>query len=113
MLQRKRKKSAKKVAKKLHQVSGWKSATYAKVGEISQKFLPKTFGSWRKSLYLCTRKSEMTPTALTNKQGWAKKTDKRTIFDKNYIKLFVEKYKRQMSILKKNTRVKKSLVNSL
>ena len=35
------------------------------------------------------------------------------IFDKNYIKLFVEKYKRQMSILKKNTRVKKSLVNSL
>ena len=45
LLQRMRKKSAKKVAKKLHQVSGWKSATYAKVGEISQKFLPKTFGS--------------------------------------------------------------------
>ena len=56
-----------------------------------------------KNIWLVTKKSLPLHSQIrndayrANKQARLsdKKTDKRTIFDKNYIKLFVEKYKRQ------------------
>ena len=77
----------KKTLKKLSTQKTLKINTLPKSPKKSSKKLPKTFGHYWKTPYLCTRKSEITPTALTKQRSVsAWKWVAKLIFDKNYIK---------------------------